>query len=67
MEGTLVVDSDSSEEHDMYMQFNFVLNDVSAFLVGGDYNWNKTPHGLAAKEVNYCNLFHVIEKCGISK
>lgn len=58
-------DSDSSEEQDMYLQFNFVLSDVSAFLVDGDYHWNRTPTVKAATEVNYCNFFPVIEKCGI--
>uniref|UniRef100_A0A452YV28 Uncharacterized protein n=1 Tax=Aegilops tauschii subsp. strangulata TaxID=200361 RepID=A0A452YV28_AEGTS len=51
-------DSYSSEEQDMYLNFNLVLNDVSAFLVDGDYHWNDT-----SKEVN---LLPVIDKCGIA-
>lgn len=42
----------------MYLNFNLVLNDVSAFLVDGDYHWNDT-----SKEVN---LLPVIDKCGIA-
>ncbi|PNT67930.1 hypothetical protein BRADI_3g33740v3 [Brachypodium distachyon] len=51
-------DSYTSEEQDMYLNFNLVLSDVSAFLVDGDYHWNET-----SKEVN---LLPVIDKCGIA-
>lgn len=48
----------------MYMQFNFVLSDVSAFLVDGDYHWNAASEK-ASEELSYCNFFPVIEKCGV--
>ncbi|KAF8689392.1 hypothetical protein HU200_041935 [Digitaria exilis] len=51
-------DSYSSEEQDIYLNFNLVLSDVSAFLVDGDYHWNKTSDGI--------NLLPVIDKCGIA-
>uniref|UniRef100_J3N503 PH domain-containing protein n=1 Tax=Oryza brachyantha TaxID=4533 RepID=J3N503_ORYBR len=51
-------DSCASEEQDLYLNFNLVLSDVSAFLVDGDYHWNET-----LPEVN---LMPVIDKCGIA-
>nr|CAB3500118.1 unnamed protein product [Digitaria exilis] len=51
-------DSYSSEEQDIYLNFNLVLSDVSAFLVDGDYHWNETSDGI--------NLLPVIDKCGIA-
>ncbi|KAL5230936.1 hypothetical protein ABZP36_029712 [Zizania latifolia] len=51
-------DSYSSEEQDIYLNFNLVLSDVSAFLVDGDYHWNETS--------NEVNLLPVIDKCGIA-
>uniref|UniRef100_A0A0E0MAV7 PH domain-containing protein n=1 Tax=Oryza punctata TaxID=4537 RepID=A0A0E0MAV7_ORYPU len=51
-------DSRASEEQDMYLNFNLVLSDVSAFLVDGDYHWNETS--------NEVNLLSVIDKCGIA-
>ncbi|WOL09557.1 hypothetical protein Cni_G18310 [Canna indica] len=58
-------ESDSSEERDMYLQFNLVLSDVSAFLVDGDYHWSKTSLDLAAEQGNKNSFFPVIDKCGI--
>ncbi|XP_062205491.1 uncharacterized protein LOC133907454 isoform X2 [Phragmites australis] len=51
-------DSYTSEEQDIYLNFNLVLSDVSAFLVDGDYHWNETS--------NEINLLPVIDKCGIA-
>lgn len=51
-------DSHTSEEQDLYLNFNLVLSDVSAFLVDGDYHWNETS--------NEVNLLPVIDKCGIA-
>ena len=51
-------DSYSSEEQDIYLNFNLVLSDVSAFMVDGDYHWNETSDGI--------NLLPVIDKCGIA-
>lgn len=51
-------DAYSSEEQDIYLNFNLVLSDVSAFLVDGDYHWNETS--------DETNLLPVIDKCGIA-
>ncbi|KAL6642664.1 hypothetical protein ACP70R_020845 [Stipagrostis hirtigluma subsp. patula] len=51
-------ESYNSEEQDIYLNFNLVLSDVSAFLVDGDYHWNETS--------NEMNLLPVIDKCGIA-
>ncbi|XP_008465914.2 uncharacterized protein LOC103503494 isoform X1 [Cucumis melo] len=57
----------SSQELDMYLQFDVVLSDVSAFLVDGDYNWNqifgKDTH--KSPRVTEINIMPVIDKCGI--
>ncbi|KAK9266873.1 hypothetical protein L1049_027132 [Liquidambar formosana] len=54
----------SPEEMDMYLQFDLVLSDVSAFLVDGDYHWSQillnTSDGLSG-----VNFLPVIDKCGI--
>ncbi|KAJ0970742.1 hypothetical protein J5N97_018701 [Dioscorea zingiberensis] len=55
-------DHDSSEEKDLYLQFNLVLSDVSAFLVDGDYSWGALP---VVADQNKSNILPVIEKCGI--
>lgn len=54
---------DSSEEKDLYVQFNLVLSDVSAFLVDGNYHWSETSLDVA--QVNNNSFLPVIEKCGI--
>jgi len=51
-------DAYTSEEQDIYLNFNLVLSDVSAFLVDGDYHWNETS--------DEKNLLPVIDKCGIA-
>ncbi|KAL6906369.1 hypothetical protein ACP4OV_003970 [Aristida adscensionis] len=51
-------ESYASEEQDIYLNFNLVLSDVSAFLVDGDYHWNETS--------NEIYLLPVIDKCGIA-
>jgi hypothetical protein len=51
-------DSYVSEDQHIYLNFNVVLSDVSAFLVDGDYHWNETS--------NEINLLPVIDKCGIA-
>lgn len=51
----------------MYLHFDVVLSDVSAFLVDGDYSWNqifgkdtdKSSHG------TYINILPIIDKCGV--
>ncbi|XP_023553987.1 uncharacterized protein LOC111811402 [Cucurbita pepo subsp. pepo] len=57
----------SPQELDMYLQFDVVLSDVSAFLVDGDYNWNqifgKDTH--ESSRVTEINILPVIDKCGV--
>ncbi|KAJ4951540.1 hypothetical protein NE237_028372 [Protea cynaroides] len=58
---------DSSEEMDMYLQFNLCLSDVSAFLVDGDYCWSQNPldtSSISGKS-NGFSFLPVIDKCGI--
>lgn len=59
-------DSDSSEENAMYLQFSLILNDVSAFLVDGDYNWRETLTDVSSGQAQICNYFPVLDKCGIA-
>lgn len=49
----------------MYLQFNLVLSDVSAFLVDGDYHWSETPIDMDINQQNNNSFLPVIEKCGI--
>ncbi|KAK1261313.1 hypothetical protein QJS04_geneDACA008707 [Acorus gramineus] len=57
-------ESDLSDERDMYMQFNMILSDVSAFLIDGDYQWGPTPGLIDAKPCNGV-FMPVIDKCGV--
>ncbi|KAL5551261.1 hypothetical protein UlMin_001437, partial [Ulmus minor] len=60
-------DFGSSRELDMYMQFNLVLSDVSAFLVDGDFHWSQIPPNKPAvsANLNLVNFLPVIDKCGV--
>ncbi|XP_073000916.1 uncharacterized protein [Typha latifolia] len=58
-------DSNSSEEEDIYLQFNMVLSDVSAFLVDGNYRWSEASAEVGSKEPASSNFLPVIDKCGI--
>lgn len=57
----------SSQELDVYLQFDVVLSDVSAFLFDGDCNWNqifgKDTH--KSSRVTDINILPVIDKCGV--
>lgn len=52
---------DSPKEKDLYLQFNLVLSDVSAFLVDGDYWWGAP----LVTDQNKHNILPVIDKCAI--
>ncbi|KAK4786568.1 hypothetical protein SAY86_010401 [Trapa natans] len=54
---------ESNVERDMYMQFNLVLSDVSAFLVDGDYSWNQKLLDDSSGEITF---LPVIDRCGVS-
>uniref|UniRef100_A0A2C9U4Y6 Integrase catalytic domain-containing protein n=1 Tax=Manihot esculenta TaxID=3983 RepID=A0A2C9U4Y6_MANES len=56
-----------SEELNMYLQFDLVLSDISAFLVDGDYNWSQAPLRKSADsgKSNGVSFLPVIDKCGV--
>ncbi|XWS38677.1 hypothetical protein CRYUN_Cryun19dG0151500 [Craigia yunnanensis] len=57
----------SSEELDLYLQFDLVLSDVSAFLVDGDYHWSHTSlrKSVASTNIDGVSFLPVIDKCGV--
>ncbi|TYI15495.1 hypothetical protein ES332_A08G190100v1 [Gossypium tomentosum] len=57
----------SSEVLDLYLQFDLVLSDVSAFLVDGDYHWSQTfpKKSAGSTNVDVVSFLPVIEKCGV--
>ncbi|KAH7549714.1 hypothetical protein JRO89_XS13G0070800 [Xanthoceras sorbifolium] len=70
--GNLVIHSQddydrrSSKELDMYLQFDLVLSDVSAFLIDGDYQWNQTStESTASGRRTGASFLPVIDKCGV--
>lgn len=53
----------SPDERNLYLQFDLVLSDVSAFLVDGDYHWSEPSFsGSAGSSVSF---LPVIDKCGV--
>ncbi|KAL9231233.1 hypothetical protein vseg_006486 [Gypsophila vaccaria] len=60
-------ESKSSESMNMYLHFDMVLSDVSAFLVDGDYHWGKASlsGNLGSSKLSGASLLPVIEKCGV--
>ena len=57
----------SAGKADMYLQFDLVLSDVSAFLVDGDYHWSQNPsdkNDVSADISGVCFL-PIIDKCGV--
>lgn len=61
------LESRSSQELDMYLQFNLILSDVSAFLVDGDYSWSQVPWNKSSgpANLNAVSFLPVIENCGV--
>ncbi|XP_065619172.1 uncharacterized protein LOC112023786 [Quercus suber] len=57
----------SPEELNMYLQFDLVLSDVSAFLVDGDYHWPQNPlnGNSVSTKIGGVSFLPVIDKCGI--
>ncbi|KAA8517176.1 hypothetical protein F0562_017469 [Nyssa sinensis] len=55
------------DEMNMYLQFDLVLSDVSAFLVDGDYRWSETALNRSAgsAQLNVVSFLPVIDKCGV--
>ncbi|KAF5735104.1 hypothetical protein HS088_TW15G00604 [Tripterygium wilfordii] len=70
--GNLVIRSRDNEqnllaEKDLYLQFDLVLSDVSAFLVDGDYHWSQTSLDVSAASAHLSGVsfLPVIDKCGV--
>ncbi|XP_058190168.1 uncharacterized protein LOC131307586 isoform X5 [Rhododendron vialii] len=71
--GNLIIrsqdDSESSSADDMnlYLQFDLILSDVSAFLVDGDYSWSQTSSISSADSNKFkvVSFLPVIDKCGV--
>nr|AFN89138.1 vacuolar protein sorting 13 [Mesembryanthemum crystallinum] len=57
--------SESSETKNLYLQFDMLLSDISAFLVDGDYHWSKASlDGHPGSKLSG-TLLPVIDKCGV--
>lgn len=70
--GNLVIRSqddyerESSKELDMYLQFDLVLSDISAFLVDGDYHWSENSNKFSASaHKSAASFLPVVDKCGV--
>jgi len=48
----------------MYLGFDLVLSDVSAFLFDGDYHWSQVSLNKSAHSAN-SSFFPIIDKCGV--
>ncbi|KAK9049282.1 hypothetical protein SSX86_031750 [Deinandra increscens subsp. villosa] len=61
-------DDVSRYETDIYLQFDVVLSDVSAFFVDGDYRWSQ--HSLKgpvrSSQSSIISYLPVIDKCGVT-
>lgn len=57
----------SPEEMDMYLQFDLVLSDVSAFLVDGEYRWDRSPPSSSpgSSHLGCVSYLPVIDKCAV--
>ncbi|ESW28603.1 hypothetical protein PHAVU_002G003000 [Phaseolus vulgaris] len=53
-----------SAEDNMYLRFDLVLSDVSAFLFDGDYHWSQVSLNKSAHSAN-SSFFPIIDKCGV--
>nr|XP_027080056.1 uncharacterized protein LOC113703042 isoform X2 [Coffea arabica] len=55
------------EEMSMYLQFDLVLSDVSAFLVDGDYHWSQASpdRTVGSSKHSVINFLPIIDKCGV--
>ncbi|MED6185793.1 hypothetical protein PIB30_060531 [Stylosanthes scabra] len=53
-----------STEGNMYLRFDLVLSDVSAFLFDGDYHWSQISLNNSAPSTS-SGFFPIIDKCGV--
>ncbi|KAM7253783.1 hypothetical protein ACFE04_031465 [Oxalis oulophora] len=67
--GNLVIrsqDDNKQGELDMYLKFDLVLSDVSAFLVDGDYDWSQSSFNRAGSSYfGGVNYLPVVDQCGV--
>ncbi|KAL8101699.1 hypothetical protein AgCh_033550 [Apium graveolens] len=58
-------ETSSSDESNMYLQFDLVLSDVSAFLVDGDYHWSQLQLNSSAGSSPSASarILPVVDKC----
>lgn len=49
----------------MYLQFDLVLSDVSAFLVDGEYHWSQTSMNKSFGSAHRSSFLPVIDRCGV--
>ncbi|XP_052211647.1 uncharacterized protein LOC127814276 isoform X2 [Diospyros lotus] len=71
--GNLIIRSqDDSErglpdEMNLYLQFDLILSDVSAFLVDGDYSWWQISQKFSgdSAQLNVVSFLPVLDKCGV--
>lgn len=53
-----------SAEDNMYLRFDLVLSDVSAFLFDGDYHWSEISVNKLTHSTN-TSFFPIIDRCGV--
>lgn len=53
-----------SDEKNMYLKFDLVLSDVSAFLFDGDHHWGQLPLNKSVYDTN-SRFFQIIDRCGV--
>lgn len=53
-----------STEDNMYLRFDLVLSDVSAFLFDGDYHWSQISLNKSNHSTNG-DFYPVIDRCGV--
>ncbi|KAJ8763967.1 hypothetical protein K2173_003749 [Erythroxylum novogranatense] len=60
-------DRKSFEELDMYLQFDLILSDVTAFLIDGDYHWSQSSLNRSANStlLDGVSFLPVVDKCGV--
>ncbi|MFS8029949.1 putative vacuolar protein sorting-associated protein [Helianthus anomalus] len=70
--GNLIIrtqDDDASKyDKDIYLQFDVVLSDVSAFFVDGDYHWSQhsLKGSVGSSQSSIVSYLPVIDKCGVT-
>ncbi|KAJ7944655.1 pleckstrin-likey (PH) domain-containing protein [Quillaja saponaria] len=66
--GNLIIRTQDDNKHEsveenMYLQFDLVLSDVSAFLFDGDYHWSQSPWSNSYPA--NVSFLPIVDKCGV--